>query len=101
MENIKIKVLKNFEVSPDGINIIPLKAGEILEVGSKKLTPHLMEWFKRNAGYSELYQEKKIEAAPSNKAFQEPIENKSFSTEEAVETVAEEITTKNNSKKRK
>ena len=112
MEKIKVKILKNFEGSTDGLTTKEYKVGEILEVGSPKLSLHLYQWLNRNHGYSEIYQEKAI-LAPQNKMFTpENLENKSIQEEmkqeepkkeeEKKSSFEEKITTKNNPfKKRK
>lgn len=115
MEKIKIKILKNFEGSTDGLTTKEYKVGEVLEVGSPKLSLHLYQWLNRNQGYSEIYQEKAI-LAPENKMLTpENLQNKSVHAEERRQeevkqeikkeeksSFEEKITTKNNSfKKRK
>ena len=79
MKNIKIKVLKDFRASTNGVNSQEFKAGEILELGTQRLTMDLFNWFTRNMGYGELYEEKAISEAPENKMMDsEELENKSL-----------------------
>lgn len=106
MEKIKIKVLKNFNATPDNIHSQSYKAGEILEIGTKKMPVGMYSWFTRNPGFGEIYiEEEKALEAPKNKAIEANIiENKSiFSSEEKEEILSEEVESKpkNNSKKRK
>lgn len=69
MNKIKIKILKDFRASADGVNSQEFKAGEILELGTLRLTFDLFNWFMRNTGFGELYKEKSMANAPENKAL--------------------------------
>ena len=79
MNRLKIKVLKNFKASTNGVDSHEFKAGEILELGTPRLSLDLFNWFTRNVGYGELHEEKAISDAPENKMIgAEEMENKSL-----------------------
>lgn len=81
--NIKLRILKDHEASPDGIRLNSYKAGEILEVGSSKLPLYLYEWYSQNEGYAELekesepkIKEKAVTNSPENKMLKHNVFNK-------------------------
>lgn len=78
MQKIKLTILKDHQASPDGINLVSFKKGEVFELGESKFTLNLYKWHSRNAGFGTLaIEEKAIAASPENKMLEtSKIENK-------------------------
>lgn len=71
MSKIKVKVLKDFSASVDGIAPCKeYKKDEILELGSPRLSLNLFEWFERNAGFGEIFTETTPQLIPTEQKIE-------------------------------
>ena len=89
MSKIKIQVLKDFEASTDGINIQPYKQGEILQLGTPKLSLSLLEWFERNQGYGNFIAEPVEALIAENKVSEEKVINQESEINAAENVIPE------------
>ncbi len=84
--NIKIKILRDLEASTNGITSQSYKKGEVIELGTPRLSVHLLEWFQRNEGFGQIITEA-IETKPETQIEPELIMEES--KEEIMETKEE------------
>lgn len=98
---MKIKILREF-TGNTGAQTHRYEVGEVIELGTDKLSPSLLTWFERNHGFGEqIFDEKTLENAPENKMLDaSSLENKSILNEIEEEDVKSEDSPESSTKEK-